>query len=586
VTRHLFGQPGLCLVICVVAVMASLMLAQAPSQADRRSSTLLGTIQGYVRDFRGRPIVNVTVSLLPAAGSETHTVPPQVTRTDSEGAFRFAALQAGTYSLRADMIGYDAAAVSPVNLATHETKNTDLVLVSRKALERQNVPLASPKAPVDTKAPEFYDEPHFTVAGVTQATNAGGHGSDTVLRTSEALAQATVSLGHDLNNDPNKGASKNDPHKNEASNGPSQNPAGSLSTTAAATTETSLRDAVKRDPKDVDANRRLGMLLADIGELAGAVPFLEQASRLNPKDSALHRLLGEVEEKLGKPLQAVQEFQLAAELDPNEPNLFDWGTELLAHRALEPATEVFTKGNRLFPQSVRVLVALGVSLYARGSYDQAAHDLAHASDLDPGNPVPYLFLGRMQSAETAPLPGVVERLERFVQLQPENPLANYYCAVALWKQSLVAADTEPDTRHGDQRDKEVSPRVESLLQKAARLDPKLASAYLQLGILYSQRGDFVRAISEYQKAIEVGPEEASPHLANSQIAYTKSEETLEEVHYRLAQTYLRIGEKAKAQEQLQLHEKLSEKTRQDNEQERHETQEFVISLRNKDSVPQ
>jgi tetratricopeptide (TPR) repeat protein len=173
-----------------------------------------------------------------------------------------------------------------------------------------------------------------------------------------------------------------------------------------------------------------------------------------------------------------------------------------------------------------------------------------------------------------------------VQLQPENPLANYYYAVALWKQSLVAADTEPDVRHGNQHDTELSFRVESLLQKAAHLDPELAPAYLQMGILYSKRGDFVRAISEYQKAIEVGPEEVSPQLANSQIGYTKSEETLEEAHYRLAQAYLRIGEKAKAQEQLQLHEKLSEKTKQDNERERHETQEFVISLRNRDPVPQ
>jgi Flp pilus assembly protein TadD len=573
VTRQLFGKAALYVALCMVAAMASLTPAPAGSQPARSSGVPLATIQGYVRDSRGKPVANVTVSLLPAAGGDTPAPPPQIARTDSEGAFRFAALRAGVYSLRAEMIEYGAAVAGPVGLAVHETKKIDLVLVSPKALEPQNAPGASPKAQVDTRAPEFYDEPHFTVAGV-------------VLRTSEALARATVSLGNDLSNDPSKVASKNDPHKIEAGNAPSQNPGVRFSTTAAAAKETSLRDAVKRNPKDLDANWRLGMLLADSEKGAEAVPFLEQASRLNPKDSELHRRLGQVEEKLGKPLQAVQEFQRAAELDPKEPNLFDWGTELLSHRALEPATEVFLKGNRLFPQSVRMLVALGVSLYARGSYDQAAYDLANASDLDPGDPAPYLFLGRMQRAETAPLPGVVEKLERFVQLQPENPLANYYCAVALWKQSLVAADTEPDNRHGDQHDAELSLRVESLLQKAARLDPKLAPAYLQMGILYSQRGDFVRAISAYQKAIEVGPEEVGLELANSQIAYTRSEETLEEAHYRLAQAYLRMGDRAKAQEQLQLHEKLSEKTKRDSERERHETQEFVISLRNKASVPQ
>src|SRR5258706_16389030 len=42
--------------------------------------------------------------------------------------------------------------------------------------------------------PQFYDEPQFTVAGVADATNLGGHGSDTVVRTKEALAKDTASL--------------------------------------------------------------------------------------------------------------------------------------------------------------------------------------------------------------------------------------------------------------------------------------------------------------------------------------------------------------------------------------------------------
>ena len=43
--------------------------------------------------------------------------------------------------------------------------------------------------------PEFFDEPQFTVAGVTDVTNLGGHGSNTVLRTKEALAKDVASLG-------------------------------------------------------------------------------------------------------------------------------------------------------------------------------------------------------------------------------------------------------------------------------------------------------------------------------------------------------------------------------------------------------
>src|SRR6266446_1213180 len=469
VTSGHFGQTGIYVVGCVLAVMAALAPVRAQSHEPAGNIILGGTVQGHVRDSNGRPMANATVFLHLATGTETVATQTRITHADSEGAYRFAALLPGVYTLHAEMRGYDQAIVNPVSLAQKETKRIDLTLESTKASRSQSAPPAkAATGKPGEQTPEFFDEPQFTVAGVTQATNSGGHGSDTVLRTTEALAKATTSL--------------------------SKESAGSSSETTSAATESSLRDAVTR----------------------------------NPKDPELHHLLADVEEKLGHPLQAVREYQRAAELDPSEQHLFDWGTELLTHRALEPATEVFTKGNRVFPKSVRMLIALGVSWYARGSYDQAGQCLANASDLAPDNPTPYLFLGRMQSVEGTPSEDSVERLRRFAELQPDNALANYYYAVSLWKQSANSADT----RHDNER----SERVESLLQKAVRLNPKLGAAYLQLGILYSQRKDFSRAISAYQKAIEVSPEEVSPEKVTPEI-----NETLEVAHYRLAQVYLRTG---------------------------------------------
>ena len=526
-----FGQTGIYVVGCVLAVMAALAPVRAQSHEPAGNVTLGGTVQGHVRDSNGRPMANATVFLQFATGTESQAPEAQITHTDSEGAYRFAALLAGVYTLRAEMNGYDGAIVDPVSLAQKETKRVDLTLESTKASTSESAPPAKPATGKPSEqTPEFFNEPQFTVAGVTQATNSGGHGSDTVLRTTEALAKATVSL--------------------------SKESAGSSSEATSAATEKSLRDAVVHEPENVVANRQLGKLLVDNGKAAEGLPYLERASRLNPKDPEPHHLLADVEEKLGHPLQAVREYQRAAELDPSEPNLFDWGTELLTHRALEPATEVFTKGNRLFPKSVRMLVALGVAWYARGSYDQAAQCLANASDLAPDNPTPYMFLGKMQSVEGIPSAESVARLGRFAQLQPDNALASYYYAVSLLKQSTGAVDAER------------SARVESLLQKAVQLDPKLGAAQLQLGILYSQRTDFSRAISAYQKAIAVGLEESSP----------EGDETLEVAHYRLAQAYFRTANKTKAQEELRLHDRFAKKTKDNTERERREIQQFVISL--------
>ena len=542
-TASHFGQIRIRIALCVLALLAT----PASARAQSRPSTGTAVVHGYVRDSTRRPVANATVVLILGSLGQDETVGPpiQVTHTDSEGHYRFAAIRAGQYTLRAEMVGYDGATIGPGNLRQKETVEIDLFLASTRTSELPGARPRTPAAGKPTQAPEFFDEPQFTVAGVTQATSSGGHGSDTILRTTEALAKATASLSKDS--------------------------AASSRAAISAATERSLRDAVAREPETFEANRRLGEFLADHEKAAEAAPFLERASLLNPNDPESHHALADAEEKLGKPLEAVREYQRAAELDPSEPNLFDWGTELLTHRALEPAAEVFTNGTRLFPTSVRMLIAIGVAWDARGSYDHAAQCLAKASDLAPDNPTPYLFLGRMQSVEATPSEGSLERLKRFAQLQPDNALANYYYAVALWKQPAVSVDSNVE-RNAD-RNKERSTRVESLLQKAVHLDPKLGAAYLQLGILYSQRADFSRAISAYQKAIEVSSE---------------LDETLEVAHYRLAQAYLRTGDKVKAQQELQLHDRIAKTIQEHHEHERREIQQFVIALRNQNpfSPPQ
>jgi len=538
VTTHQFEHVGSRIATCVLAVSALLVpiLSQGRSaQAQLEDQTNSATLQGTVRDSHGRAIAAATVYLQAKTGTQTLT-----TRTDAEGTYRFSTLGDGVYTLRAQMVGYLEANAGPCVLAPKETKRIDLTLESATASAPPNGSGTS-----EADKPQFFDEPEFTVAGVTEAMNPGGHGSDAILRTTEALAKETASLGIGAANEKSSGSRT-----------------ASVSSRTAA--EQSLREAVEREPENFEANYRLGRLLADEGKAAQALPFLQRAS-LNLQEKTLpdqsgqeqadvHRLLGDIEEKLGKPLDAVREYQRAAELDPSEPFLFDWGANLLVHRAFEPAIEVFTQGNRLFPHSARMLAGLGVAWYARGSYDQAAQRLCEASDLNPDDPNPYLFMGKMQSVETTQSECQAERLRRFAGLQPENALANYYYAVSL-------ASSEGPENGGN------SAQVESLLEKAVHLDPKFGAAYLRLGILYSERGDSSKAISAYQKAIEASPR-------------------LEEAHYRLAQAYRRAGEGPKAQQELQLYEQIRKETAGEVERQRREIQQFVYTLRDQTPASQ
>ena len=523
------------------------LVLTAQSAQTKQQSAMTATLRGVVLDSAGHPVAGAMVCVKSEALGTLNA------STDSVGAYRFPALRPGDYILTAKMSGYSDATLGPVSLAQNESKTIDFTLEPGKKSAAQSSSSARP---------EFSDEPNFIVAGVTDTTSLGGHGSSVFVTNREELAKATASLSH---------------------------PASSsvaIATNPAA--EKGLRDATERQPADGAANFQLGKLLVDEGKAGEGLVYLERASRQNPdnyeynyelalaradagdysgarndvqsllnknemektrRDRAEpHHLMADVCEKLNDPLGAVREYQRAAELSPTEAYLFDWGAELLLHHASEPALEVFKKGNRLFPRSSRMLAGMGAAWYAVGSYDQAVQSLCEATDLNPDELDPFLFLGKIQVVESTPSSAIADRLDRFVKLHPENALANYYYAVSLWKRRKSSEDTESFAN------------AKSALEKAVQLDPTLGVAYMQLGILYSEQKDFSHAIAAYQHAIEATPD-------------------LEDAHYRLSQAYRRAGEPSKAQAELQQYKEISKQKEAETERQRHEVQQFVYQLR-------
>ncbi len=499
--------------IGVVLFIASSLLVGPASRAQSQnvptppSQQGSATLRGAVRDAENRAAIDAVVYLKPAAGGQT-----LVTHTDAQGSYRFSQLLKGTYSIRAEKSGLGEAVLDPIFIELTDAKQVDLTL----GVE-----------PAKTK-PAFFDEPNFTVAGVTDSTYLGGHGSGGTLRSSETLAKATANL--------------------------SKTTVGTPAPASSAASEKPLRNAIDREPGSFEANYKLGQFLIADRRPRESLPYLERAAELSPSKAEPHRLLGDANEQLGNALDAVREYQRAVELDPNEPNLVDWGAELLVHRAVEPAIEVFTKGNRLFPQSSRMLLGLAAALYAHGDYHQAAQRFFEACDLNPSDPRPYLFMAKVQSSEITHQDGFTRRLERFAKLQPDNAWAKYYYATNIW--NLREEPDDADTA-----------KVTALLVGAVHLDPKLGAAYLQLGILYADRKDYAKAIRAYEKAIEVSPE-------------------LEQAHYRLARAYARTGNDPEAQREMAVFEQLSKQSAAQITRERSELQQFVVELRGRTTSSQ
>jgi tetratricopeptide (TPR) repeat protein len=443
-------------------VLACCFLGSGFAHSPSSPQTLSIALQGNVRNSAGEPVADASVALLEQGRSNSVQ-----TKTSSDGKFAFVVPHPGTYTIVAEKAGIRSRDTEPLQLSTGQKKNVQLVL-DISAASSGNGEM------------EFEDKPNFTVAGVTDWSGAGGHGSDTSLRTSESLARDTLAL----------------------KTGPPNSTAASLAA----------------------------------------------------KEADEHRRKGELDECSGDALGAVHEFELAASIDPSEQNYFAWGTELLLHRAIAPATAVFRKGSSAHPNSARMLAGLGAALYSEGSYVEAAIQLCHASDLEPENLSPYLFIGKMVIAASTVLPCGDEKLARFLEQHPENALANYYFAMALLK------------RGRDSKNPMELQKAQAMLEKSVTIDPKLGEAYLQLGIIYAGKSETERAITAYTKAFEV-----NSHLI--------------EAHYRLSQLYKRLGEKAKSEQEIQLY-RAGEKSEADAvERQRHEVQQFLIILKEPATSP-
>jgi len=451
-------RPLLLIAISLLAGFSSPKLSAQSASPPSPSGGI--TIQGTVRNAAGEPLAGVYLRL-----EEKDREKPLETKTDAEGTFVFSPTRGGTYTVHAEKSGWRDAVAGAFALSLGEKKEIDIVL------QTQSAGPSSPSSGANTsrsatETMEFKDEPNFTVAGVTDYSNLGLHGSDATARTSDTLATATVALNSDTTSD-----------------GPN------------ATSPTSK----------VNLERAREQLRKDLAT----------------KDRAEgHRMLGNIDERLGDPVEAVHEFEKASRMDPSELNYFAWGADLLLHRAGKPAAEVFAKGAAAHPDSSRMLAGLGAALYSIGSDEEAALRLCEASDLKPADPAPYIFLGQMEKSTSAPLPCAGQKLERFAKEQPGNALANYYYAISLRKRERSGENSTDSHKAEPLLEKAVSidaqfaeawlelgnlyfaraafDRAIAAYQKAVEADPNMSQAHYRLSLAFKRIGEESKAQQEFQ----------------------------------------------------------------------------------------
>ena len=329
--------------------------------------------------------------------------------------------------------------------------------------------------------------------------------------------------------------------------------------------ESEFKTLVEQDPKKFNLQHNLGEFYINLGEIAKAVVSLKEAQELEPTDyangydlslaemmsgrlaeaqaqilallavkdtSELHSMLAEVYEKQNRFLLAAKEYQRAVQMDPTEDAIFDWAAELLRHKNLQEAVQVFASGVNIHPQSWRLNVGLGLALHLAGSDKEAVMPLLHAVELDASDSRSYYFLSNLDSVPANESAAVAACFERYARANPNSAQAQLYYASNLWQ-------TDEALNQALNSDK-----IETLLKRALILDPKLAQAHMQLGVLYFRREDYPRAAAEFGQTVKLDP-------------------SLAVAHYRLGQSLIRLGQKKEAAQELETFRKLNSAEKED-----------------------
>lgn len=328
-------------------------------------------------------------------------------------------------------------------------------------------------------------------------------------------------------------------------------------------------------PAEPGKDAQQAMALEQQGRFAEAAESWRAVTEHNPRDAAAFASLGLDLARLGKYPDAVTAYGKALQLDPHIRGLqLDLGLALFKQGKLEEAIAPLRQAVAAAPESAQAGILLGMSYYGTAHYEQAIPYLRAAVRRAPENVEMRGVLAQSclqakqfncvleqykqilaVNPDSAPahmlggeaLDGMNETPQAIVEFQaaekaaPTEPNVHFGLGYLLWKQHRYdeaaeefRKEIENEPMHaqalaylGDTEIKlEHSSEAEAILRRAVHQAGATQLAWLDLGIVLAGEGKNDEAATDFERAIEMNPNEVDAHwrLARLDQATGKTEE--------------------------------------------------------------
>jgi len=314
----------------------------------------------------------------------------------------------------------------------------------------------------------------------------------------------------------------------------------------------SFREIVAHYPLEVEAYRRLGLLLKGEEQLDEAIEVLKQGLVIDSGAKDLYNALGGAYSDTGRHDEAIAMFQRYVDLGPQEPNAHDSlaiGYEWAGR--YEEAIQEYNRALALKPDFEIAIVHLGNTYFQQGRYREAIEQYRHYIKAAPSNGERTRGLSCI--AEVQQRMGKLVEAERNAKQASDDGKANVFelFMIALEKGDLATAE-------------KLKGIIESI-QYSVRGSRSSQRPFLYFrGSFDLKRGRSADAIENFKEALKHKPQTWNIDayedcLANAYLGLERLDDAIAEyerilklnpnyplVHYHLAQAYERKGQQDQA----------------------------------------